>query len=244
MLIQGFWHGERLSAIERLSIRSFLHHGHQYRLYGYSKPEGLPEGAEFCLAGDVLPESHLFIHSRGDEAGSVASFADWFRYELLLRNGGWWFDCDMVCVGPLPAGIKTIVLASERDGNITVPTNSAIFVPEAGNHLIDELAWHCRDRISSSGSAAIKFGDFGPKLLYRRVREWGNDLVTVATPEQFCPLPYRRFHELIDPACELPAVNFTTTIHLWGEMWRRRGLNKDFDFPANSPIEKLKARYP
>jgi|ETNmetMinimDraft_26_1059896.scaffolds.fasta_scaffold323783_1 hypothetical protein len=49
-IIQGLWIGERLRLNERLSIKSFLDHGHEYHLYAYDSIEGVPDGACQLLA--------------------------------------------------------------------------------------------------------------------------------------------------------------------------------------------------
>src|SRR4029434_7249964 len=45
----------------------------------------------------VLPREQLFVHRT---SGSLAVFADWFRYRLLAEHGGLWVDTDMVCLRP------------------------------------------------------------------------------------------------------------------------------------------------
>ena len=37
--------------------------------------------------------------------GSYAGFANFFRYELLRKRGGWWVDLDTICLRPFPASI-------------------------------------------------------------------------------------------------------------------------------------------
>ena len=96
-LIQGLWIGPRLSVMERLSIASFLHHGHDYRLYTYGPVEGLPAGAVLEDARSILPESMIFQYR---EHASFAGFSNYFRYKLLLERGGWWVDTDTVCLRP------------------------------------------------------------------------------------------------------------------------------------------------
>src|SRR5262245_48660929 len=78
-VIQMFWHGAPLSRMERLSIASFLHHGHSVDLYVYDEPANVPHGAQLRDAGQILPRSAVFRHKR---SRSLAVFADWFRYRL------------------------------------------------------------------------------------------------------------------------------------------------------------------
>src|SRR3954454_16532370 len=95
--IQGLWVGPRLSVVERLSIASFLHHGHNYHLFTYGPVEGLPAGAVLEDARSILPESMIFQYR---EHASYAGFLDLFRYKVLLERGGWWVDTDPVCLRP------------------------------------------------------------------------------------------------------------------------------------------------
>src|SRR5262245_2041 len=96
-IIEMFWHGAALSRLEQLSMRSFLANGHAVRLHVYREPANLPAGVELADAGSTLPAEAIFVH---EKTGSVASFADWFRYKLLWERGGLWADTDVVCLRP------------------------------------------------------------------------------------------------------------------------------------------------
>ena len=63
--VQSLWVGSRLSTMEQLAIRSFLHHGHGYHLYTYDPPsvENLPPGAEELDAEAILPNSAIFEYT-------------------------------------------------------------------------------------------------------------------------------------------------------------------------------------
>ena len=51
--IQGLWVGRRLSAMERISIASFIREGHEYHLYTYGPVECVPPGAKVKECSDV-----------------------------------------------------------------------------------------------------------------------------------------------------------------------------------------------
>lgn len=93
--MQSLWIGTRLSLLERLSIKSFLAHGHPYRLYTYDDVENIPDQVEVCDASEIIPRSKIFYVRNN---GTPAIFADWFRWELLSRTSGYWVDTDMVCL--------------------------------------------------------------------------------------------------------------------------------------------------
>src|SRR4051794_17882417 len=84
--VQSLWIGPELSVMEQLSIRSFLANGHPFHLYVYSDVRGIPDGADVRDAREILPESMIFQYS---EYKTVAGFANYFRYKLLLDRGGW-----------------------------------------------------------------------------------------------------------------------------------------------------------
>ena len=75
-------------------------------------------------AREVLPESAVFKN----RAGSYASFADLFRYELLQRFGGLWSDTDVIAVAPA---------ASLPDAPFLVPPAYANPIPH----------WECPARL-------------------------------------------------------------------------------------------------
>src|SRR5258708_21072872 len=97
LAVQSLWIGDRLSAMEKLAIKSFLCQGQAFHLYVYQQPESIPEGTTVRDANEILPAASIFKYS-GHE--SYAGFSDYFRFKLLLERGGWWVDTDVVCLKP------------------------------------------------------------------------------------------------------------------------------------------------
>src|SRR5689334_5913692 len=91
------WIGESLGPVERACLCSVIRQGHRLVLYCYRRPAGVPEEVELKDAATILPESSVFYHRKG----SVALFADWFRYELQRRGSGTWVDTDVYLLRPL-----------------------------------------------------------------------------------------------------------------------------------------------
>jgi len=93
-----FWSGRPMGDIERLSIRSFQAHGHDVHLYAFEPVGGVPRGVIVRDAGEVMPRLRADeLRARGVKPGPLA---DVFRYALLFDRGGWWSDCDVVCLKP------------------------------------------------------------------------------------------------------------------------------------------------
>src|SRR5690349_11836405 len=133
--IQMFWHGPPLSRIERLSMTSFVHHGHDVHLYVYDEPEGVPAGVRIRDAAEILPRSAVFRHKRTQ---SLAPFADWFRYRLLFDRGGIWADVDMVCLRPFDYA-SPVVFGLQND---TLINNAVLGLP-AGDRMAQWLVACC-----------------------------------------------------------------------------------------------------
>lgn len=53
--IVSLWIGGALGLIERLSLRSFVAHGHPVALYSYTEIGSVPPGVEQRDAAEVLP---------------------------------------------------------------------------------------------------------------------------------------------------------------------------------------------
>lgn len=105
-IIHGLWIGPALSAMEMLTIKSFIDNGHEFYLWVYEEPDSpLPEGTVIQDANKILPEQHVFQYQSKCDlthgVNSYAGYSDIFRYKLLYEVGGWWADMDVTCLKPL-----------------------------------------------------------------------------------------------------------------------------------------------
>jgi hypothetical protein len=223
------WIGEALGPVERACMMSVIRQGHELRLYCYREPFGVPAGVELGDAADIVPESELFL-VRG---GSVASFADWFRYELLARDLGTWIDTDMYLLRPLDGHAETL-LGEQQPGVINnavlrLPSNSPVL-----RALVDlferrktppGLPWRhylaSRLRVALFGAADLSrlpWGATGPIALTALAKRFG--IAGKAVPSDvFYPVSWDRADWLIDPRAKLDEVanSRTVGIHLWNE---------------------------
>lgn len=105
-VIHTLWIGDTLSALERLTLRSFVAQGYEVRLWVYNRldtfEQEAPLGVKVCDANSVLDGRHIFRYNYpnqfGHGKGSLAGFSDLFRYKVLYEYGGWWADMDMTCL--------------------------------------------------------------------------------------------------------------------------------------------------
>lgn len=128
--IISFWHGP-LSWLEVLCITSFVRRGHRVLVYSYDAMEGLPEGAEWRDAAEVLPKERLVFYKG---KGTPGVFSDHFRYAVLRAGLGVYADLDIYCVRPIE-GPPDYLFAWERPGSV----NGAVLHIPADAPLLDDL---------------------------------------------------------------------------------------------------------
>jgi hypothetical protein len=232
-LFRSLWIGAALSPFERLCIQSFLAHGHAFELFVYHPVANVPAGCRVANAREILPENQVFAYREG---GSYAAFANWFRYKLLFDLGGWWVDADVVC---LASEIPHPPIALARQDATLV--NNAILKFPAG-HPAMQFAY---DTAVARGRN-VKWGQAGPKLVTQIVQRF--DLERWLAPSQsFYPISWQQFAVLLRPSKRDAVAARTagaTFLHLWNDMFRRAGYNKDCRPPAGSYLRELFDRHP
>ena len=254
-VIQSLWIGGRLSQLERLAIRSFLYHHHEYHLYAYRQVEGVPPGTVVKDASEIIPESEIFTYRNG----SFAAFSNWFRYCLIARTGHFWVDTDVVCLAPFEFEERTI-FGLQEPGVV----NSAVLRFPPGDPIVRTMERLCdkpntllrtddlrrmlrklkRRFLRGNQRSNIEWGEYGPKGLTSVLNHRG--LIAQAKPAHyFYPVYHGDWRSLFeDPSPRsLDALKGSYAIHLWNEMLRRDGVDKDAAFPTDSLIEQLKRTY-
>ena len=255
--VQMFWHGPALSRMEQLAIASFLHHGHPVDLHVYEEPRGVPRGACVRDAAEILPRDALFTHRR---TGSVAIFADWFRYRLLAERGGIWADMDVACLQPIEYP-QPEIFGWEDDHYV----NNAILGLPAGHALARWLAECCeqpnrirpydgwrtrlrkfrRRHLQGDRRDRIRWGELGPKGLTAAARHLG--YLDRALPRtHFYPVRSADWRALFEPMRGglLPWGDESRAVEpLRQRADHRLRFNKNARFPPDSPFERLCQRY-
>lgn len=233
-IIQGLWIGDRLTTMEQLSLRSFLAHGHEYHLYAYDHIDGVPPGVRLQDAEAVLPRSMVFQYR---EYPSYAGFSNHFRYKLLYDKGGWWADMDVICLRPFTFDSEC-VMAAERDvtGREFV-TNAVVRMPKA-SRMMERALEICH----SKNTADLHWGETGPTLVHQlacRMSLWSH----VQQADVFCPIDPFRWYDLLLPKRRFDLLEQAAAVHMWNEMWRRNGVEKDDVYAPGCLYERLKRQY-
>ena len=162
-IIQGFWLGQSLSKLEQLSISSYLINGHEFQLYCYDIIKSLPDGTIVKDANEIIEKKYLFT----DQQGSIAPFADWFRYKLLYMKGGCWVDLDTVCLKYFDF-LGDHCFSSEIDviqNTKSIINNTYVKVIKGDDFLLD-----CLNYIQLRGINGLRWAEFGPQLLGKVLR--------------------------------------------------------------------------
>ena len=222
------WIGDSLGPVERACLRSVVRQGHQLTLYCYRQPAGVPEEVTLDDAGAILPESSIFYHRKG----SVALFADWFRYELQRRRAGIWVDTDVYLLRPLDER-REYLFGGQAAGLI----NDAIRRLPAEWPAIDDLLkpfagktppWlrgrsllmsKLREMLTGRADvASMPWGSTGPAALTAVVNAHGVQCEALP-PDVFYPAPWESAAWILDPDLSLDDMisEATVAIHLWNE---------------------------
>lgn len=233
--ISGLWVGETLPMIAVLCIKSFLDHGHSFQLFTYRNYNNIPAGTIVRDAREILPENAVFTH----ENGSLAPFADWFRNEFLVREGGFWTDLDVACLSDEFPDAMPWFCTQERGlvavGIIAFPPRHPMM--EALRSLAEDPAscvpWdspeetHAREVFGKSVPDVAErrrkapWGHCGPEGFTRALKHFGL-FQQAARPSRLYPLHYTVWRKCYNGDCNLcsPELSNAWAIHLWGEMLR------------------------
>lgn len=222
--VRSLWVGDALPAAQAACVASFLRVGHPFELFVYGPVANVPVGVSVRPAAEIVPQNRVFTYgaASGRAAGGLSGFSNLFRYALLAREGGWWVDTDNFCLRPLPQADVVISSERRRDGS-AIPTCGVVRCPPG-----HALARYCLERSDSADTRTLAFGQTGPALIGAAVQELElHQFVT--PPETFCPVDWFDFESLLNPGEIDPRA---ACVHLWGEMWRRRGGGGEIPWPG------------
>lgn len=246
-LIQSLWIGGRLSVMEQLCISSFLKNGHEFHLYTYNYIPNVPEGTIVKDASEIIGPDKIFKYKDRD---TYAGFSNIFRYKLLFENGNYWVDTDVICLKPFDCDSDYVFASSKWDRMAGEPMKpflmeSCVIKAPINSPVMD----YCYQKSTAQNVQELKFGEIGPDLLESAVKKF-KLYRKIANAETFCSVPYTKWTRLINGRLIIAWIvesriflHRSKGLHLWNEMWRQSGADKNALFPKRSIYEKLKRRY-
>jgi len=218
--IAMLWFGNPMTGVQRLSIRSFLHHGHDVTLFTYGAIEA-PDGVSFADAGEFVSEDKLF-----KSHDSYAAFSDIFRYHLLSKTDYIWADADTVCLRP-DWNFNEYLFSFQEPFKVT---NNILGYPQQ-SILAKTLL---KQAIYEEGKA---YDNLGPVLLTRLVSELGLGGY-VLPQETFNPIHWSDYPMTYDPnqtAQVLSRCQNSYAVSLSNYLLKFYGYDRD-NFPPGSAI--------
>src|SRR4029079_65929 len=132
-------------------------------LYSYGDVKNVPAGTVVTHANRILPAAKIFKYRDHD---SYAGFANYFRYKLLLEEGGWWADADVVCLKPFVFDDDYVIASEKSDSGSEVAASCVIKAPR-GSELMQYLWETC----VSKNPSEIEWAETGPRLVEMAVRK-------------------------------------------------------------------------
>jgi len=232
-VMQTLWIGGPLSVIGRLSLQSFIGHGHQVHLYCYEPVEGVPAGVVVRDAGQIMPLERFLAVDGGKAGASDGNASQAFRYQLLFERGGWWIDTDVVCLQPFDFGGDSVFASEPADASYGGAAASPGVIKQPPGSAL--MRWASRMyRSRAEGSNEVE-----QYLLHRGIHAfgWQED---ICQPAVFNPIARDDWRAFTDPDRTLTFGPEVHAVHLWEGMWREHGLNPDGPLPEGCFFEQLK----
>lgn len=255
-VIQSLWIGKPLSNLEKLCIKSFMDHGHEFHIYTYADIGGIPEGAVVKNGNEILPQSTIYRQGGGH---SLGSFSNWFRYALLYKRGGYWVDMDVVCIKPFDFA-EDIVFGMSADAYL----NGAVMAFPVGHEVMrmldnacrnhnDDMPWddastlrHKAKRLRAGANrTGFVYGETGTRAFNNIINH--TNRMSMAKPfTVFYPIGFKAWIHSFDRSFPDGADLYPSTyaVHLWNEVLRHvADFDKNARFDDASLFEQLKAMH-
>ena len=236
-----FWYGFPLSLYNMACLTSFVRQGFEVMLHSFDRTVKVPEGVTVVDARALGDPDEIWNRVQGGQKGSLASFSNIFRYRLLARSPGWWFDTDLVCLVPATAFAD---LAKTCPG-ITVGWESEGRLNGAVMGITDPEIARDLERMAVEKGGVVPWGSIGPGLITEYL-DAHRERFQILDRRAFYPLSYTEVDRFFDPdqanACEEAARN-SLCLHLWNEIITRMDIPKDILPPQGSFLGDVLAQF-
>ena len=227
-----FWSGP-LSAYEISCLSSFVRKGYPVYLYCYDEIKNSPVGVEQADASEIVDRSYLhrFLN---EGKPSIAAFADYFRYVMMLKTSLCWIDADIFLLERFKLGVDENFLLIDGDRNIC---NAILRIDSQSPQLKAVIAGVERllDKNApwAAGQRILK------KIFHKELAAGGGFF---KRPEKFMPIHHDEYYKLLLPECAEECVQSceeATTIHLYNNILDKIGVYKNLLPPEGSYLNHL-----
>ena len=237
-VINSFWSGP-ITNMERLCIKSYIDHGHEFHLFSYEPLVGLP-------VGTVLEDANRIVsYEQMQNFATPQQFSDHFRYVLLFKKGGWYMDMDTVCLRPFDFK-EEYVFALVPTTRVFI-YNGFLKVPPSS-----DLMAYCVERTSYMNKETLgkmNFQELGPPLITQAIFDLELEKYIVSG-DIFDPVHWDRAEQIIDPT-SVWDLSKSYCVHLFHAMWNngheatQYSVSPDTNgtYSRDCLYERLKRRY-
>lgn len=257
-VVTGMWIGDRLSTLERLCIKSFTSHGYDFQLYVYNDVKNVPQETTLKDGSEILPREKTALAHTQDMRG-IAYFSDLFRYKMLYEMGGWWVDMDTVCLKEIALTDEPMVgsegrperksLRDRLTGQRRFKNRSFANIGFLKFPAQTEVMNYCfvKSEEILTSNKTIRWGDTGPVLLRSALKKFGKQHYVIPW-KTYCPVHLWNWKDFLDPEKTVSLERLKNDpdvycVHLWNELWRRGGVDKNQKFPESTYISHLLRKY-
>ena len=249
--INGVWFGQKLSNIQKLSIRSFQDYDHEFHLYvDHLDCEGVPPDTILHHIDEILP------NWREDRKrfNCESHFSDFFRVMLINKIGGYYTDVDIICLKHFDFTEEYVYVSENEFGGMrnpktdipipptTEPTkliNGCLFRAPAGCDFLGNII----ARINSMDTLHAKWLDVGPSLFRSEVPNWGLEKY-VKPPVTFDAISPNELYHFITGGVRWNLSPDSYVIHLRSSAWKEgTGLSPNKEYDMDSLYEQLKRKH-
>src|SRR5262249_43464249 len=105
-----------------------------------------------------------------------------------------------------------------------------------------EVMGYAWSECQSKDPQQITWGETGPRLMARAVTTAGLERFKKGY-QVFCPFAWNEWRKAIESGESTAFDPSTRAVHLWNEMWRREGMDKNARYDPASLYERLKGEY-
>jgi hypothetical protein len=258
-MVSFFWGS--LSRLEWICLNSFVQHGFDVHLYTCEKMR-VPVGVELKDAGKFIDCSDIKFYGKGagEGMGSPSLTSNIFRYKMLAsKTNACWIDTDMICLSNFAID-GDYLFAYERPGivnsailGVGVNGDSKNLFTNLSNYVNNpfKIYWSDHPKIKIRKLLAIlkrqtdwehvPWGVTGP-LAVTSILKKMNLIGFSSSSSAFYPVAYANADTLFEPMSDSKFQSIflnSKTCHLWNEILRRKGLDKNTYFHPDSPYERF-----
>ncbi len=246
IIVQSLWIGKDLSLIEILTINSFICNNMEFHLYVYDFDiKNIPYKCKIMDANTIVNKGlvQYFMYDKKICKSTITLFSNYFRYNLLYKNGGYWVDMDFIVLKNFNDFIDDEYLFSSEKNTWLKQNGEWVIVDNIGEHVNcgiikvpqqAPLIQFCLDKCNiylnkrkKNKLITISWGELGPLLIKQGIDKY-NLHKYIRSYYYFCPINYNDIFGLLSSSYILSPSIYEKSycIHLWNKWWLEKNVSK------------------